>query len=413
MKKYFIDLFAGAGGLAEGFVASGFLPLAHVEMNKEACNSLITRLGYHYLKSKNKLEIYYKYLKKEISREEFLAHIDKKVISSVINETISDETIDKIFSTIDNNIKNQKASVEVIIGGPPCQAYSIVGRSVQGERVSKDKRNWLFKLYLRFLDRYKPSVFVFENVTGLLSAAGGKYYIELFDGLQKAGYHVESRTLTSSDYGVIQNIRRVIILGIKNGMPIKDIYPLPNKIANKYFVNDLFSDLPSLTNTNSCFQYAGPITKYCLKTGIRTEDDVLTWHTKRINNERDREIYKTAIRIWNEKQSRLNYNSLPKQLKTHKNTKAFVDRFKVVAGNLHCSQTILAHLAKDGHYFIHPDIKQCRSISVREAARLQSFPDSYYFEGSRGAAFTQIGNAVPPLLSKAIAERIMSYFKEI
>ena len=96
-----------------------------------------------------------------------------------------------------------------------------------------------------------------------------------------------------------------------------------------------------------------------------------------------------------------------------KNQKAFLDRFKVVASNMHESQTILAHLSKDGHYFIHPDLEQCRSISVREAARLQSFPDSYYFEGSRGAAFTQIGNAVPPLMSSEIAKTIKKYLEEI
>ena len=132
-------------------------------------------------------------------------------------------------------------------------------------------------------------------------------------------------------------------------------------------------------------------------------DDVLTLHKSRPNKERDIEIYKRAIELWNNGHKRLNYNDLPEELKTHKNRHSFVDRFKVVEGDESCCHTVLAHLSKDGHYFIHPDIEQHRSITVREAARIQSFPDSYYFEGPRTAQFVQVGNAVPPLMSKGIA----------
>ena len=116
-------------------------------------------------------------------------------------------------------------------------------------------------------------------------------------------------------------------------------------------------------------------------------------------------VYKYAINQWNTEGVRLKYPELPERLKTHKNTKSFLDRFKVVNGK-GISHTVVAHIAKDGHYYIHPDIQQCRSISVREAARIQSFPDDFYFEGSRTAAFTQIGNAVPPLMAFAIAQKI-------
>lgn len=142
----------------------------------------------------------------------------------------------------------------------------------------------------------------------------------------------------------------------------------------------------------------------------------MTQHIKRPHTEQDKEIYRIAVEKWKSKMGRLDYNDLPERLKTHKNRNAFLDRFKVVADNVNYSQTVVAHIAKDGHYYIHPDIEQNRSISVREAARLQSFPDDYYFEGvkegrNRTSAFKQIGNAVPPLMIEKIAKLLIEYLK--
>jgi DNA (cytosine-5)-methyltransferase 1 len=138
---------------------------------------------------------------------------------------------------------------------------------------------------------------------------------------------------------------------------------------------------------------------------LRNGVDFVTQHISRSHNSRDLEIYRRAIEKWNNNNERLKYPDLPEELKTHKNESSFTDRYKVVNGN-GVSHTVVAHIAKDGHYYIHPDIEQCRSISVREAARLQSFPDDFYFEGSRSAAFKQIGNAVPPLMANAIAKKM-------
>ena len=129
----YIDLFAGAGGLSEGFIRQGFHPIAHVEMNKLACDTLTTRVAFHYLKANGIEKYYYQYLKEEIPREELLSHIPKSLLKSVINSEISDKTISDIFSSITEQVKNKQ--VDLIIGGPPCQAYSIVGRA-------RDQRIW-------------------------------------------------------------------------------------------------------------------------------------------------------------------------------------------------------------------------------------------------------------------------------
>jgi DNA (cytosine-5)-methyltransferase 1 len=123
------------------------------------------------------------------------------------------------------------------------------------------------------------------------------------------------------------------------------------------------------------------------------------------------EIYSIAINKWLNGKKRLHYDELPKRLQTHNNTHAFLDRFKVIDPEGH-SHTVVAHIAKDGHYYIYPDLNQVRSISVREAARIQSFPDSYYFEGGRTAAFKQIGNAVPPLMAASLAKTIFQLLSE-
>ena len=147
----YIDLFAGAGGLSEGFLQNGFLPLAHIEMNTDACFTLKTRLCYHYLKEKNKLSYYKSYLLGQITRDELYSLVPQKILNSVINEKMTEETIKEIFTKVDSLLGGEK--VDVIIGGPPCQAYSLVGRAVKDDNMEGDERNYLYKLYCRFLKR--------------------------------------------------------------------------------------------------------------------------------------------------------------------------------------------------------------------------------------------------------------------
>lgn len=400
-KLNFIDLFAGASGMSEGFIKAGFNPISHIEMDKDACDSIKTRAVYHYLIKEGKEKVYIDYLKGDISREELYGQVPKEVLDSVLNIEITDDSIKSIFSKIDTLLQGEK--VDLIIGGPPCQAYSLLGR--HQENIENDPRNKLYIQYGRFLKQYDPKAFVFENVPGLLSANKGQHFKNLKAYFRKLGYEVYHNTLDASDYGVLQARKRIIIVGWKKDIDFA--FPEIEKTDKGFTVNDIFKDLPKLKPGDALkvANYTIAKNEYLEKFELRNGVDFVTQHISRPHNERDLKIYKTAINKWNKNEERLKYPDLPTELKSHKNETSFIDRYKVVNGG-GVSHTVVAHIAKDGHYYIHPDIKQCRSISVREAARLQSFPDDFYFEGSRSAAFKQIGNAVPPLMAYAIAKSI-------
>ncbi|MBK7099809.1 MAG: DNA (cytosine-5-)-methyltransferase [Sphingobacteriales bacterium] len=402
MSKFnFIDLFAGASGMSEGFIKAGLNPIAHIEMNEEACYSIRTRAAYHYLTENKKSKIYNDYLLRKITREELYKQVPSEILDSVLNIEITDDSIKSIFTQIKKHQNEKK--IDLIIGGPPCQAYSLLGR--HQKEIENDPRNKLYIQYGRFLKEFKPKAFVFENVPGLLSANKGEHFKNLKIYFKKIGYEVYHKTLDASEYGVLQARKRVIIIGWlkENDFGFPEIETLPKK----YKVQDAFGDLPKLKPGEGyeIAKYESKKNQYLQKFELRNGVDFVTQHISRPHNERDLAIYEFAIEKWNSENVRIKYTDLPKELRTHKNMTSFLDRFKVVDGS-GISHTIVAHIAKDGHYYIHPDIKQCRSISVREAARLQSFPDDFYFEGSRSAAFKQIGNAVPPLMAHAIAQKM-------
>lgn len=405
----YIELFAGTGGLAEGFMRAGFTPVAHIEMDKYSSLTIKTRLAYHYLKKRKKLFVYHNYLKGQISRDELYSYLPENLATGMINKEIREDNIFVLFKNIEKRLTRLKLKkIDVIAGGPPCQAYSLVGRARDPYNMKNDPRNYLYKLYAKFLQKFKPEVFVFENVPGLLSVGKGKLWEDVKKHFGNAGYVVNYKILNACDFGVLQNRKRVIVIGWRKELNFR--YPefKKNEEITNYKVRDILVDLPPLLPgekiTNG--DYVSEPTSYLKKYGLRSKEDFLTLHITRKINDRDRKIYRLTIETWEKHKKRLMYTDVPEKYRTHNNQKSFLDRFKVVAINLPYSHTVVAHLAKDGHYYIHPDIKQLRSISVREAARLQSFPDNYYFEGPMTAEFKQIGNAVPPLLAEKIARKI-------
>lgn len=402
----YIDLFAGAGGLSEGFTSIGFYPIAHVDMNYDACQTLKTRAVYYYLKQNGKMDEYKKYLRGEISKDGLYDLVPEIVLKSVIHQTMSVENMPALFELIDALKTEQHIDqVDLIVGGPPCQAYSLVGRAVKSDNMVGDPRNYLYKLYIEVLKKYTPTMFVFENVPGLLTANDGRYFEDMKKAFKAAGYTIDHAVLNAKSFDVLQDRRRVILIGWKKDLQYK--YPSFVEKIPAYKVADLLSDLPKIQSGESNNSYATKkFSAYLETTGIRKKDDILTWHVARPHISRDRKIYKEVITAWFKDKKRIKYTDLPEELCTHRNRTAFLDRFKVVASDMPTCHTMMAHISKDGHYFIHPDINQARSITVREAARIQSFPDDFYFEGSRTAAFTQVGNAVPPLMAKGIAEKI-------
>ena len=408
----FVDLFAGGGGLSEGFIQEGYEPVAHVEADVAACHTLRTRGAYHWLVANGREDVYTEYLTGGISRAAMYAQVPRRVVRSVINEEIRPDTLGRICEEIDLLLEGR--DLDLIVGGPPCQAYSIVGRSRDPDGMVEDKRNYLYKCYASFLEKYHPRRFVFENVIGLLSARNrdGRLYFDSMRRLfRKLGYETAFSTLNAKDYGVPQNRKRVILVGYRNGTSTMKLEL--ERWTPHVTVSEILGDLPPLGAGQGDIAPCRRLDcehPWQAKAGVSSPLPV-TWHQARPHVERDLEIYRIAVTEWNERQSRLRYGDLPPHLKTHRNKTAFVDRFKVVAGNLPFSHTVVAHICKDGHYYIHPDIEQNRSITPREAARIQTFPDDYFFEGvgerpSRTHAFRQIGNAVPVLLSKGIASRV-------
>ena len=393
-RKYtFIDLFAGCGGLSEGFYRVGFKALAHVEINHWACETLRARMYYYGYKN-----------------------IDKEVIEH-------DITAPDIINKIDEAVAGR--TVDVIIGGPPCQAYSTAGRVRDGKGMATDPRNFLFEKYVEILEYYSPKFFVFENVTGVLSAKvnGNHIFPRIIQALGNKYDVISDPTVlihNTADYGVPQMRKRVIIMGVRKDIDktsVTKLYndvikthwnpetPLEEREGRKKFVDvkQAIGDLPAVEPGNDAstenFDYHcdNAFLRRIGKKGVYPLMD----HIARRHNALDRERFTVMIHNhWTFGQLRKN---MPQY--EHEHARVFDNSYVVQWWDMP-SKTILAHIHKDGFQFIHPDEKQARSFTVREAARIQSFPDDFVFAGSRGEKYKQIGNAVPPLFAEALAKSV-------
>lgn len=403
-----IDLFSGAGGLTEGFRNQRYKILGHVEKEKAACETLKLREVYYYLKEKNKLGLYNDFLNSKTSIEDLLKHVPREKLNKILNFEISQENIHSIFSFFDDLGEN----VDGIIGGPPCQAYSTIGRARNASKKSSDERIYLYKFYIHFLNKYQPQFFIFENVKGLLSFrdADDEFLLpRMKKEFEEAGYSLGYEVLNTKNYGVPQSRERLIIFGVMNEK--KELIQEFFKNLKKYEENEVdvktaFQGLPSLKAGEVNNSYTNLSNDYVEQNFLQDSKTPLTQNIARPNNSNDLAIYKIVAEA-KKNGKNIKYSELDSRLKTHKHTDKFLDRFKALSWNSP-SHTVVAHISKDGHHYIHPDTKQNRSITVREAARLQGFPDNYYFLDSRTSAFTQIGNAVPPIFSKKMADTILT-----
>lgn len=513
-----IDLFAGPGGLGEGFSSLVdqrghriFKIALSIEMNPAARSTLRLRSFYRQFSKADVPDAYFEMMQGNISVEELFRRFPKQAAASD-HEAWRAELGKVGVAEVDGRIRNALDGAQnwVLIGGPPCQAYSLVGRSrvinVNREKYEKDRRHFLYQEYLRILQVHRPPVFIMENVKGILSSKmKGSLIVEQIlsdletplaeDKSQKASsatlrYRLypladyrESDTITvnehspsdfiirSERHGIPQARHRFIVLGVRT-----DVDWTPGKLHNSVkpvTVGQAIGDLPCLRsrlshkgtakgadNVEEWVHAVQQIRQISLsrKNGFPPElrDEILLasrrlfkgthggafvqpykkprWRNDWFGNYRLRGVSNHESRrhrkddLWRYLFAAAFASVYSKSptlvdfpidlLPDHKNIQAlkddsaqivFADRFRVQVKD-RCSTTVTSHIAKDGHYFIHYDPTQCRSLTVREAARLQTFPDDYLFLGGKTEQYTQVGNAVPPLLANQLAEIVSECF---
>ncbi|WP_122517279.1 DNA cytosine methyltransferase [Pseudomonas viridiflava] len=508
-----VDLFAGPGGLGEGFSSidngAAFETLVSAEVDPAARSTLRLRAFYRRLRKDNPdaLSDYYRYCEEgELSEpwtENSKPQWDEADSEAKLIELGSEKGNKELDELLDKKLNHKKKWV--LIGGPPCQAYSLVGRSRnKGKaeyKAENDHRHFLYLEYLRIIQRKRPAIFIMENVKGILSskikgelifpkilqdladpdAALGKaetgktkYRIcSLVDnvffesGMDPQQIDFKSYVVKADKYGVPQGRHRVILVGVSdqftNGLDgnllspsqggsvsalIGNLPPLRSKLTKsvdslenwqrevKGHIHDLQSQYSlkvgkdPLLESKLKIAYSSFVER-TLEVGSLRAKGLSRWQGNTGCSNLDNWYKDKLLNVWLNHQSRGHMSAdlkryayaaifadvygrspkgyeefdLPGLAPDHKNWKSgkFCDRFKVQVKSLP-SSTITSHISKDGHYFIHYDVRQCRSLTVREAARLQTFPDNYFFLGNRTQQFHQVGNAVPPLLAKQVAE---------
>jgi len=496
-----IDIFAGPGGLGEGFSALGrtenslyFRIALSIEKDPVAHQTLELRAFLRQFKQGLAPEDYYDYLRgdrSERSRQELFSKFPAEAAAAKEHAWHAELGSPEVNSQIDERISRAVADHDkwVLIGGPPCQAYSIIGRARnarQREKAESDARNVLYTEYLNIVARHRPAVFVMENVKGILTSRvkGQRIFERIIADLEEPSpgtrYRIfslvkssECGRLSPKDYivecerfGIPQSRHRVILLGIRQDFAEKATPSILSPSDKASTVEDVIVGLPRVRSGLSKVKDSALLWKELVREGgsrpwLRSigdesiaerlkdvfssievpphgrggeflpctagvREDLANWyldsrlkgvcnHTTRAHMTED--LYRYAyVSCFGERNSRSPLlKEYPSELlPDHENvgTGHFDDRFRVqLLGKP--STTITSHMSKDGHYFIHPDPKQVRSLTVREAARLQTFPDNYFFCGTRTQQYVQVGNAVPPLLAYQIAGIVKEFLENV
>lgn len=487
-----VDVFAGCGGLSEGFSQlrhDGTFPFdvrLHIEKESAPIRTLQLRTFYHQFREEKVPEGYYAYVRGEMERDDLLRthrseleEAERRCLQVELGNPETDRAmINRKISEAINETEDW-----VLIGGPPCQSYSVVGRSRNQSKAdydfSTDHRTQLYKEYLNIIEVHKPAVFVMENVRGLLSASlrNRSVFAQMVQDLGSPGYRIHHLNggklsfgsvedssnpadfvIKTEEFGIPQARHRVIVVGVRDDVCEK---PEPLTPAPRVTSADVLNDLPrvrsGLSADDSPRGWVGSIQEITQQNwwpeveptlqsriaetlgsleppdndrggsyvnSIPTGGYYPEWfsdervygtlnHQARTHRKDDLWRYLFAS-CWVREYGRpfhiryFPYGLRPRHRNIENSVKngTFTDRFCVVPEN-QPSKTIVSHIRKDGHYYIHYASTQCRSLTVREAARLQTFPDNYFFEGNRTEQYDQVGNAVPPLLSRQIAERVV------
>lgn len=496
-----VDLFAGPGGLCEGISSivdeSGHSPFeikVSIEKDPIAHRTLMLRAIFRKFPKGAVPDCYYDYVRAMISREQFVSHPDiQEAAAHAAKEARCAELGKTPHSLVNEWIREALGDNKtdwLLIGGPPCQAYSLAGRSrlrsKNPKKFEADVRHFLYTEYLRIIKEFSPAVFLMENVKGMLNSKNDGNYIfqrildDLREPRQDLRYVIKSLVVSHNDlspidyvveadaYGIPQSRHRVFLLGIRedvarstpelSGQPDRFLL---KKATHRVGVSAALAGLPPLRSRLSREQdsqhawlgavreapkllsgwhvslraeIAGAMEKFASHAAVQSTfgapfiqsnldpgelmpeylrswyqdpklGGVLQHETRRhMRSDLHRYLFAASFAATQKYAPDLR-NFPPRLLPDHVNvdqgTIPFKDRFRVQLGDLP-SSTVVAHIQKDGHYYIHPDPSQCRSLTAREAARLQTFPDNYFFEGNRTQQYAQIGNAVPPLLARQI-----------
>ena len=400
----YIDLFSGCGGLSDGFENSGlFKGLAHVEWESAPCKTLI-----HRLKTKWNVQ-----------------DADKKVLQydiQKVNELIYGWN-DPIYGASEGLLKliGKGNKVDVVIGGPPCQAYSIAGRVRDKDGMHNDYRNNLFESYIKVINHLNPALFVFENLRGLSNAAPGGVPIvdRIHKAFKEAGYttlsNFKNALLHLNEFGIPQKRSRVIIIGLRNNS-------YPNNLNLEKVLEDFYKNFKAnnKTKVKTAFEAIGDLPKITpnLAKVIKGKKNSHVCsgsnhsnHTPRFHNKRDIDIFRLLTKDIESGMHKYKSVEALKNLYTQKTGKSSeVHKYNVIRKE-EPSNTIPAHLYKDGLRHIHWDSEQARSITVREAARLQTFDDDFEFIEPTGENYKMIGNAVPPLFAKKLSVALKELLK--